>query len=442
MTTNGKSGIAIFWLRRDLRLQDNAGLWHALQSGRGVIPVFIFDTQILDHLTDRSDCRVRFIYQEIRRLKSELESVYGSTLHVIHGNPLEVIPRFAQSTHAGAVYANADYEPYARTRDIAVGKLLQKQGVAFHLYKDHVIFEADEILKADGKPYTVFTPYSKQWLARLTHSDLKVFRTDKVMGSLLPSKPVSMPSLAQMGLSEKRDCIFTPRTVSTETLKTYAALRDIPAAQGTSRLGVHLRFGTVSTRQLVAQAQKASATFLNELIWREFFQQILWNFPHVVDQCFKPQYEEIQWRNNEAEFAVWCEGRTGYPLVDAGMRELNATGYMHNRVRMVVASFLTKHLLIDWRWGEAYFAEKLLDYELASNNGNWQWAAGTGCDAAPYFRIFNPTEQARKFDPDGKYIRTWVPEIDTLTYPRPIVDHQTARVRALRTYKDALTIQS
>lgn len=440
MTAHANPGPAIVWFRRDLRLEDNTALSHALKSGDPVMPVFIFDKNILDKLGDRTDRRVAFIHQEVSKIKTELEQKYGSTLHVFHSTPENVFKTLIRTTRPSAVYANEDYEPYARQRDATIGELLEQSGIPFHLLKDHVIFAKDEIVKSDGTPYTVFTPYSKQWLAKLTEESLALHNISLRSPVFIQSKPVPLPSLADLGFMMHDHIEWPPMQVTSSLLKRYSEFRDIPAANGTSHLGMHLRFGTISIRQLARQAKAQSAVFLNELIWREFFQQILWHFPHVVDRCFRPQYEHIQWRNDESEFEAWCQGKTGYPMVDAGIRELNATGFMHNRVRMVVASFLTKHLLIDWRWGEAYFAEKLLDFELASNNGNWQWAAGTGCDAAPYFRIFNPSEQARKFDPDGKYIRAWIPEFGTSKYPLPIVDHQMARARALKTYREALAI--
>jgi deoxyribodipyrimidine photo-lyase len=421
----------LFWFRRDLRVTDNAGLYRALKKNQNVLPVFIFDTVILDDLDDKADRRVQFIHEALKVVKQSLEEA-GSTLMVLHGDPVQLF----KNIKVKAVYTNHDYEPYARVRDAKIKELLESKGVAFHSYKDQVIFEKDEVMKDDGSPYTVFTPFSKKWKAKLNAFYQKSYPTEKYFGNLIHIKPLPFPTLKDIGF-EYTETIFPERAVKMSIIKNYHEKRDIPGINGTSRLGVHLRFGTVSIRTLVQLAVKKNETWLNELIWREFYQMILWHFPKV-EQAFKPQYDRIQWRNNTKEFELWCEGKTGYPIVDAGMRELNATGFMHNRVRMVVASFLTKHLLIDWRWGEAYFAKKLLDFDLASNNGSWQWAAGSGCDAAPYFRVFNPMLQTQKFDPDLTYIRKWVPELDTPAYPKPIVDHSAARERVLEAYKVAL----
>ncbi|TAK45646.1 MAG: deoxyribodipyrimidine photo-lyase [Saprospiraceae bacterium] len=429
--------VSLFWFRRDLRLFDNPALSAALSGEWPVLPVFIFDTNILDSIEDRADRRVNFIYREAEKLKKAIEQK-GGRLEIHFGSPAGVFQFLTEKYRVAAVFANTDYEPYARKRDTGIEQLLASKGIAFCTFKDHVIFEKSEILKDDGTPYTVFTPYSKKWKTALGSVPLKEFSLAGKWQHLLKEEPAPMPSLESMGFQKSR-FDFPNTTVENDLLEDYTKTRDFPARDGTSRLGLHLRFGTISIRQLVAQARSNSETFLNELVWREFFQMILWHFPKVVSQCFKPAYETIEWRNDEVEFHAWCEGRTGYPLVDAGMRELNATGFMHNRVRMVAASFLTKHLLTDWRWGEAYFATKLLDYELASNNGNWQWAAGTGCDAAPYFRIFSPASQAKKFDPKEAYLRKWVPELETRDYPPPIVEHQMARKRVLEAYQRALT---
>lgn len=438
MIQSSHTGVVLFWFRRDLRLEDNTALFHALRSGYQVVPVFIFDRTILDRLDDVADRRVIFIHRQLESMKSVLEEKHGSSLHVFHGEPVDIIRQLIKKWQPAAVYANEDYEPYARERDGRVRDILDSSGAMLHLYKDHVIFAKDDIVKSDHSPYTIFTPYSKQWLAQLSDEVTKSLNIPKYDDRFYQSPPVHLPTLGEIGFKDDPTFNFPAQSIGIRLLEQYGQIRDIPGEDGTSHLGIHLRFGTISIRRLVRQAKDGSAVFLNELIWREFFQQILWHFPHVVDSCFKPQYEGIEWRNNEHDFKAWCEGKTGYPLVDAGMRELNATGFMHNRVRMVTASFLVKHLLIDWRWGEAYFAEKLLDYELASNNGNWQWAAGTGCDAAPYFRIFNPTEQARKFDPDGKYVHKWIPELGKSEYPLPIVDHKEARERVLRVYREAV----
>lgn len=419
----------IWWLRRDLRLRDNAALYHALKENAEVLPVFIFDTKILDNLDDDHDARVTFIYESLSIIKSELEKL-GSSLMIYHGDPVEIY----KTLRPQKIYTNHDYEQYAIKRDEAIGSI---PGVEFHSYKDQVIFEKNEVVKDDGKPYTVFTPYSRKWKSKLNKFYTKSYPTEKYFDKLIRTKPFDFPSLESIGF-KKSTIDFPPRVIKQDIIAKYHQQRDFPALQGTSRLSVHLRFGTVSIRDLVRLAEKKNETWLNELIWREFYQMILWHFPHVEKNSFKPAYDQIEWRNDTKEFDLWCKGMTGYPIVDAGMRELAATGFMHNRVRMVVASFLTKHLLIDWRWGEAWFAAKLLDYELASNNGGWQWAAGSGCDAAPYFRVFNPALQTKKFDPELIYIRKWVPEVNTDRYPKPIVEHTFARNRVLEAYKKAL----
>lgn len=421
----------IFWFRRDLRLNDNAGLTNALKNYTNVLPVFILDSVILDKLEDKTDRRVSFIHETLTSLKHELEEL-GSTIFVVHTDPVT----FFKNVSAKAVFTNRDYEPYARERDSSVEKILGQRNIPFFTFKDHVIFEKDEIAKDDRKPYTVFTPYSKKWKATLAPAHIKEFQTSNHFSNLKKISPIPMPSLQDIGFFDIPSDA-PPRLIKTSVVEKYKENRDFPGIEGTSKLSVHLRFGTVSIRKLVSIALKKNETWLNELIWREFYQMIVWHFPKV-DKAFKPAYDQIAWRNDPKVFEAWCEGRTGYPIVDAGMRELNATGFMHNRVRMIVASFLTKHLLIDWRWGEAYFAKKLLDFELASNNGGWQWAAGSGCDAAPYFRVFNPYIQTEKFDPERKYIKKWVPEFETPEYPKPIVDHAVARDRVLRVYKEAL----
>lgn len=420
------------WFRRDLRLSDNAALYYALKENEQVLPVFIFDTAILDKLDDPADARVTFIHQSLALLKSELEKM-GSSLLVLHGNPTEIY----KTIEPKAVYTNRDYEPYARERDEKVQQILQAKGIAFKTFKDHVIFEKDEVLKDDGHPYTVYTPYSRKWKSLSTGFYLKAYPTEKYAFHLKKVDPLPFPKLEDIGFRPSA-IPFPERVIHTKIIEQYDKTRDYPAIQGTSRLSVHLRFGTVSIRKLARIARTKNEKWLNELIWRDFYHMILWHFPHVVHKAFKPEYDRIPWRNNPDEFQAWCEGRTGYPIVDAGMRELNTTGYMHNRVRMITASFLTKHLLIDWRWGEAYFAKKLLDFDLAANNGGWQWAAGSGCDAAPYFRIFNPMLQTQKFDPELKYIKKWIPELNTPDYPRPVVEHNIARQRALKVYSEAL----
>lgn len=429
--------VALFWFRRDLRLHDNHALYAALSSGLKVLPLFIFDTEILGKLPSRRDARVQFIHQEVNRLNRELQLV-GSSLVVLHGTPLEAFSHLLwHYPGIAAVYTNLDYEPDAIRRDREVAGFLAGKGVAFHEYKDHVIFGKDEVLKSDGTPYTVYTPYSRKWKEKLEVQGIPSYPSEKLTGRLVRIPAQTVPALEEMGF-ERFGFEYPPAGVSDELLSRYGELRDIPAVRGTSQLGIHLRFGTISIRELAGQSLNTSAVFLGELIWRDFFIQIMAHFPYVADSPFKKQYAAIPWRNHEGEFEKWCKGETGYPMVDAGMRELNQTGFMHNRVRMITASFLTKHLLIDWRWGEAWFAEKLLDYELASNNGNWQWAAGTGCDAAPYFRVFNPEIQQKKFDPEGDYVRRWVPESGTIVYARPVVEHAFARDRAIQTYKKGL----
>ncbi|MFN8252347.1 MAG: deoxyribodipyrimidine photo-lyase [Ferruginibacter sp.] len=429
--------VNIFWFRRDLRLQDNAGLFHALKNGIPVLPIFIFDTNILRLLEDKSDKRVAFIHHTLQEIQQELTK-NNASLQVYAGTPEEVYNRLLQQYNIKAVFTNHDYEPYALQRDKGIADLLQSNGIYFHTYKDQVILEKDEVLKDDGKPYTVFTPYSRKWKAVLTDFHLKPYPTSKYSGNFFKQAPQPIPSLEAIGFSAANNA-FPSSQLDQELVKHYKEQRDFPGINGTSRLGLHLRFGTVSIRQLAAAAKNLSETYLNELIWREFYHMILWHFPKVgKGKAFKAEYDAIEWRRDNGEFERWCKGETGYPIVDAGMRELNTTGYMHNRVRMIVASFLTKHLLLDWRLGEAYFAEKLLDFDLAANNGGWQWAAGSGCDAAPYFRVFNPYLQTKKFDPDFTYIKKWVPEFQEFSYPKPIVEHDMARKRCLEVYGKAL----
>ena len=427
---------AIFWFRRDLRLNDNVGLYQALQRHEEVVPLFIFDTDILSKLDNKADRRVHFIHHSLQQLTQELQEL-GSTLVVLHGTPVDI---FEQLT-PGSVYTNNDYEPYARARDEKVGQILARKGCPFLSYKDHVIFEKNDVLKNDGSPYTVFTPYSKRWKTSLNDDDLAVYDIGQLTTRLKKMDPLPLPSLADIGFLAT-DTDFPDGNIIPHIIKNYTRDRNYPALQATSRLSVHLRFGTLSIRNAMTTARALNETWLNELIWREFYQMILWHFPHVETSAFKPAYNAIEWRNNEDEYEAWCAGRTGYPIVDAGMRELNATGFMHNRVRMITASFLTKHLLIDYRWGEAYFAKTLLDFDLAANNGGWQWAAGSGCDAVPYFRIFNPALQQEKFDRERAYVHRWVPEAGTPAYPRPIVDHNFARTRALNVYKRSLELNS
>lgn len=428
--------VNIFWFRRDLRLQDNAGLYQALKTYIPVVPVFIFDTNILDELEDKNDRRVEFIHAAILELRSQLAAI-GSSLEVYHDSPEEIFKQLLHKYKIEKVFTNHDHEPYAKQRDASVEQLLKENTISFHTYKDQVIFEKNEVVKDDGKPYTVFTPYSKRWRASLKEFHLRAYPTEKYFNNFYKQQAAEIPSLTAIGF-QKIDEPFPTKQLNEELIKKYDKTRDYPAINGTSKLGVHLRFGTISIRALARKANELNETYLNELIWRDFYQTILWHFPHVIQHSFKREYDNIEWRNNEEEFEKWCKGITGYPIVDAGMRELNTTGYMHNRVRMIVASFLAKHLLIDWRWGESYFASKLLDYDLAANNGGWQWAAGSGCDAAPYFRVFNPRLQTEKFDKDLQYIRKWVPELDEFSYPKPIVEHEFARKRCLEVYAKAL----
>jgi len=432
-----KQPIVILWFRRDLRLNDNAGLYHSLKSGYPVLPIFIFDKDILDQLEDADDARVTFIHQTVTALDKELHK-YGGSLLVLYDRALNAWHKLLQDYNITAVYTNHDYEPAAKARDRAVEKVLAERSVPFNTYKDQVIFEKDEVTKEDGKPYTVYTPYQRKWYQKLTPFYTEAYPTEKYLGNFLKTGPFNLPSLGEIGF--QRSGIPFPGVDYKDFIADYKEKRDFPSASGTTHIGLHLRFGTVSIRELVRTASSFSEkTWLNELIWREFYMMILHHFPHTQEHAFKPEYDRISWINNERQFEAWCSGQTGYPLVDAGMRELNATGYMHNRVRMVTASFLTKHLLIDWRWGERYFARKLLDYEMASNVGGWQWVAGSGTDAAPYFRIFNPTEQLKKFDPDLAYVKKWVPEYASFgNYPAPIIDHAFARERCLAVFKKAL----
>lgn len=426
--------VVIFWFRRDLRLDDNTGLTRALASGYRVLPLFIFDTEILDRLEEPYDRRVDYIHQALTGIHETLQQ-YQSGLHVFHGTTLAAFTEYMQQYEVQAVYCNRDYEPAAIKRDAAVKELLIANGIGFHSFKDQVIFEQSDILKQDGSPYTVYTPYAKKWRSVLNIEQLQAQSLQAE--HLYKTAATGVPALEQIGFT-KTDLQFETPELDTAIISDYHKNRDFPAVQGTTQLGIALRFGTISIRKCVAFALQHNEVWLSELIWREFFMQILFHFPRVVGQSFKTQYDFIEWKNDEAAFARWCAGDTGYPIVDAGMRQLNQTGFMHNRVRMIVASFLCKHLLIDWRWGEAYFAQKLNDYDLSANNGNWQWAAGCGCDAAPYFRIFNPYTQTLKFDKELKYIKTWNPDFDQQIMP-PIVNHEAARERALRTYKKALT---
>lgn len=421
--------ISIFWYRRDLRLEDNTGLFKALNENENILPIFIFDDSILDELPE-DDARVNFIYESLSKINKQLNN-HSASLQIFKGQIDEVWEKLVTTFDIQKVYSNKDYEPYAIKRDQKIKEFLNSKGIEMKTFKDQVIFEEDEVVKADGKPYTVFTPYKRKWLEKFTKVNLNLIANfDNFY-----NKIIDFPSLNQLGL---KNSSLKVKKYSLKNVSTYSETRNFPNLDSTSYLSPHLRFGTISVRQIITELKNKSETFLSELIWREFFMQIIFHFPHVVTKNFRPKYDGIQWVNNKEDYDNWCQGKTGYPLVDAGMRQLNETGYMHNRVRMVTAGFLCKHLLIDWRYGEAYFAKKLLDYELSSNNGNWQWAAGTGCDAAPYFRIFNPIEQLKKFDKTLTYTKKWVKDFDTLEYPKPIVDHKYARNRALEAYKKGI----
>jgi len=427
-----KDKINIFWFRRDLRLYDNHGLLKALQKGN-VLPIFIFDTDIIDKLEEKDDSRINFIHEQLIKLNDHLRSA-GSTIKTFYNKPINVFETLYDQYFIQGVYYNTDYEPYATTRDQEIKDYLLKRGVNAFSFKDQVIFEKSEIVKNNGEPYTIFTPYSKKWKNLLSQVLLKPFNSQDHLKQFYKTDYTPVIKLDLIGFQNK-NYNFPNRKINRDVIINYNQTRDFPALNGTSRLSVHLRFGTVSVREVIKETYMQNETFLNEMIWREFYMMILWHFPHVTYRSFKKKYDFLQWSNNEQEFEAWCNGQTGYPIVDAGIRELNKTGFMHNRLRMITASFLTKHLLIDWRWGEAYFAKKLLDYELSSNNGGWQWAASTGCDAVPYFRIFNPELQTKKFDQNYEYIKKWVPELNTKNYPTSIVDHNFARNRALSAYK-------
>lgn len=426
--------INVFWFRRDLRLKDNHGLHQALNSGLKVLPIFIFDDTILSQLENPKDRRVDYIHQALHHMQEQLQ-IENCGLEVFKGIPIAVFTALSQRYDIDTVYCNRDYEPLALNRDKAIYELLREKNIQFKGFKDQVIFEKNEIAKSDGLPYTIYTPYSKKWKGAITPAHLREFPVS--LSAFLKHEQTSIPSLSDLGF-ETTDVNYQLPALNADLISNYAAHRNIPHLDSSTHLGIALRFGTLSIREAVDFALKFEETWLNQLIWREFFMQILYHFPRVTLESFKLKYEGIRWKNDEKDFDKWCKGQTGYPLVDAGMRQLNATGTMHNRVRMVVASFLTKHLLIDWRWGEAYFAQRLLDYDLAANNGNWQWAAGCGCDAAPYFRVFNPTEQQKKFDPDWAYIRKWIPGFCSSSYLVPMVEHREARLRALEVYKEAL----
>ncbi len=427
--------MTIFWFRRDLRLDDNKGFFEALLNSKEVLPIFIFDISILEQLS-KNDARVSFIHDSLTKMNEEIKKL-GKSLATFHGDPLSVWKQLVIENNVTKVLFNRDYEPKARARDKAIYEFLVSQNIEVTTFKDQVIFEKNEVVKNDQSPYVVYTPYSKKWKENATKIRFENFPSTSYLNSIV-THSYPFLTLEDIGF-EKSKIIIASYSTTTDLIQNYEATRNFPALDSTSKLGIYLRFGAVSIRQIVMIAMNhENETFLNELIWREFFMQILWHFPHTVNKSFRPKYDEIKWENSETNFQKWCKGRTGYPIVDAGMRELNTTGYMHNRVRMIVASFLCKHLLIDWRWGETYFAQKLLDYDQASNVGNWQWAAGSGVDAAPYFRIFNPTEQVKKFDKELKYIKKWVPEFSEIRYIEPIVDHKTARERCLKVYKEAV----
>jgi deoxyribodipyrimidine photo-lyase len=442
--------IAVHWFRCDLRLSDNVGLHAAVKAADEVVPIFIFDPKILK-APDVSANQVGFMIECLHSLEKNVEAAGGKMIFR-HGEVLDEMKSVLKETGAHALYYNRDYEPYARERDAAVEKMARALGVEVHSFADNVVHEPGEVLKDDGKPYGVFTPFSKAWRARGKPAVLPAVKFPACREGKKP-QGLELPSAEKLGLKVEIKLPPTGERAARDRLKEFVAgdvlhyreNRDFPARMGTSRLSPHLRLGTISPRTALAAAEDAggknparknsSDVFVNELIWREFYKHILWHFPHVAKGCFRPQYDDLEWENDDKKFAAWCEGRTGYPLVDAGMRQLNTTGWMHNRVRMVTAMFLTKDLLISWQWGERYFMQKLLDADLAANNGGWQWSAGTGTDAQPWFRIFNPTTQAEKFDPEGRYIHQYVEEVDTRNYPAPIVDHAQQRVKALALFK-------
>lgn len=425
--------INIFWFRRDLRLDDNIALNHALAEGIPVLALFIFDTVIIDELpTD--DPRISFIYETLSGINDQLLKS-SSSLLILKGDPETLWRNLVETYDLNAVYINKDYEPYSISRDLKVEYIIRKKAVSLYRFKDQVIFEEKEIVKSDNEPYTLFTPYKNRWIQKFKDNGeqkLHLYQTDEqnYFKNIFP-----FPSKEELGFKKSLQKV---RPFDLSVISSYDKYRDIPSIDKTSYLGPHLRFGTISIRKIVYMAISENIVFLSELIWREFFMQILFNFPHVVTGNFRSKYDTVPWRNNESDFEKWSTGQTGFPIVDAGMRQLNKTGYLHNRVRMISAGFLCKHLLIDWRWGEAFFAMKLLDYELSSNNGNWQWAAGTGCDAAQYFRVFNPVTQQLKFDRNKEYIRKWVENIDKPDYPQPMIDHDFARKRVIEAYKSGL----
>ncbi len=433
-----KSKLNIFWFRRDLRLEDNVGLYKALNGKLPVLPIFIFDTELLEQLP-KDDARVTFIHDSLQAMRQKLQDNWKSSIAIYHGKPLEVFKQITKDFDVQNVITNHDYEPYAIKRDQEIEGFLLQKDIGFYTYKDQVIFEKDQVIKEDGTPYLVYTPYMKKWKERFAECSFMVYETKQFLKNTIEHTKLPNLTLSDIGFN-RSNIKVSEYQINKTLIQEYNKTRNIPSIDGTSHLSPHLRFGTVGIRQVIEKAvAEKNDTFWNELIWREFFMQILWHFPETQTKAFKPKYDKIKWRNNEEEFEKWKSGTTGFPLVDAGMRQLNETGWMHNRVRMIVGSFLCKHLLIDWRWGEAYFAEKLLDYEMASNVGNWQWVAGCGVDAAPYFRIFNPTTQIEKFDKEKSYVKKWIPEFGSTTYPQEMVNHKEARERALITFKEAVS---
>ena len=427
--------MVIFWFRRDLRLDDNHALFKALKSGYDVLPIFIFDSNITIKL-NQNDHRLNYINNVLDGLNKRL-SENKKKIYTYKGDPIEIISKLIIKLKIKEIYLNKDYEPYAIDRDDKIEKLCVANNVSYNSFKDHVIFEEDQIVKKDGTPYVVYTPYSRKWIEKFQSNQLDSYPSELNLGGFVDSDKIREVNY----LMDFEKNIISPKTynLNKDLIDKYEETRNFPALDSTSRIGVNLRFGTVSTRKIVkTSSERSNNTFLKELIWREFFIQILWHFPHTTEKSFKDKYERIEWRNDMDDFKLWCDGKTGYPIVDAGMNQLNKTGFMHNRLRMVVGSFLCKHLLIDWRLGEKYFADKLFDYEQASNVGNWQWVAGCGVDAAPYFRIFNPEEQQKKFDKELQFIKKWIPNYDKDNYINKIVDHKFARERCLNTYKKAL----
>ncbi len=439
MIQKERKDVTLFWMQRDLRLGDNTALFHALKSRKNVLAIYIFNPDTIEKFELMPALRINFIYNTLREIKIQLENS-GSSLLVLYGKPADVFKKLLKDYQICSVFTNHDYDPYSVCQDLEISRFLKSNKINYYTFKDHVLFEKDELVKNDGNPYTVFTAYKNKFLEKFTGEMVRPFNTSKYFHNFLKISPLRLPSLKELGF-QSVDFRFPPKTISVKMLESYAVERDYPARNGTSKLSIHLRYGTVSIREVTSLAVLHSKEFLSELIWRNFYSQLLWFFPHIVTKAFKPAYENIRWENNPDHLNAWCNGKTGYPFVDAGMRELNQTGFMHNRLRMVTASFLCKQLLIDWRLGEAYFANRLIDYDLASNIGGWQWCAGSGFDASPWFRVFNPELQARKFDPDFEYIREWVPEYGTSKYPCAIVDLSNARNRAMKRYGEALGVE-